>query len=81
VARLKRIEKETVILFNEEEPYVLIETFNNQLKKRLNEMCKKQPQSYTKLSEDKKNGSADYQVAISCFSVSLRDETSPNFPK
>lgn len=71
---LKRIEQETILLFNESEPIVYIETFNRQLKKRLEAMHKSHPGKYVKTSDNKTNGSVSYEIPIENVSISFRDE-------
>ena len=80
VSRLKRIEQETILLFNEDEPVVHIETFNKQLKKRLATLLKKHPEIYVKTAESKKNGSVAYEMPVENVSISFRDEISQKMP-
>ena len=54
------VEKETVILFNEAEKTAQIATYNGRWKRRLNELCKSEPETFQCTSPEDKDGYAVY---------------------
>lgn len=68
--RLSKYEKETILLFNEEEELASIYTFNAGLKRRLAEFSRKYPEC-CRLKETSKEGSATYLVDKARISIRL----------
>ena len=50
--QLTKIEKETILLFNEAEPKALVDTYNIALQNRLKELCKTYPEQAVKTREN-----------------------------
>lgn len=69
--QLTKIEKETIILFNEDEQDAEIYTFNGKLKRKLAERASEYPEFY-QLSEDKQYGSVTCTVPKFFLSVSFK---------
>lgn len=68
--QLTKLEKETIILFNEDESDAEIYTFNGKLKRKLAERASEYPEFY-RLTEDKHYGSTTCTVP-KFFSVSFK---------
>ncbi len=72
MTRLTKIEKETIVLFNEGEDKANIYTHNAGLKKRLAAFAKKYP-DLCRLEKSNVQGGVSYELAKSvCLSVSCR---------
>ena len=54
--QLTKIEKETILLFNEAETKALVDTYNIALQNRLTELCKAYPEQAVKTRENAHNG-------------------------
>lgn len=54
--------KETHILFNELEPEAYIETYNYKWKKRLTELCEKEPENYRLIEPEDNDGRMIFKV-------------------
>ena len=54
--RLTKIEKETILLFNEAEPKALVDTYNIALQNRLTELCRAYPKQVVKTRENAHSG-------------------------
>lgn len=74
--QLTKLEKETIILFNEDESDAEIYTFNGKLKRKLAERAIEYPELY-RLSEDKRYGSVTCTVPKFFLSVSFKKPISP----
>ena len=59
---LSLMERETIICFNEWEPFAKIETFNSRLKRRLKELLEKRPNDVTHDHTDPNYGAETYIV-------------------
>ena len=71
MTRLTKIEKETIVLFNEGEDKANIYTHNAGLKKRLAAFAKKYP-DLCRLEKSNVQGGVSYELAKSRLSVSCR---------
>lgn len=67
--RLSEYEKETIILFNEEEPYVKVYTHNTSMKDILDKLCKKYPEKFMFLYNE--SGGKYYKVEKYCMTISF----------
>lgn len=66
-----KIERETILLFNEEEDVVSIYTFNKCLKKRLATYAEKHPEICKLKRDDAEYGSMTYEIQKSRVSIRL----------
>lgn len=53
---LSKIEKETILLYNEAESKALVDTYNVALQNRLTELCREYPEQAEKTRENAHNG-------------------------
>ena len=70
-SKLTKLEKESIILFNEEEDIATIYTFNTKLKNRLATFAKKYPELCRLTVEDREFGSEEYEIRKSRISIRL----------
>ena len=73
MARLTKIEKETIVLFNEGEDKANIYTHNAGLKKRLAAFAKKYP-DLCRLEKSNVQGGVSYELAKSRLSIRYSEE-------
>lgn len=64
---LSKMEKETIITFNEQESSAEIYTYNQAMKSRLNGLCKKHPDDFTYLYD--RDGASVFRFAKNLISI------------
>lgn len=66
-----KVERETIVNFNEAEDTAVIYTYNNDLKKRLAAFASKNPEICKLAVDDKEFGSVTYEIQKSRVSIRL----------
>lgn len=61
MSRLTKLEQETIVLFNEQEPDAEVYTHNRTLQRKLSDLCRRYPEEYT-LKNDNGAGGITYLV-------------------
>ena len=69
--KVTKVERETIVNFNEAEDTAVIYTFNNDLKKRLAAFASKYPDNCMLTADDKEFGSVTYEIQKSRVSIRL----------
>lgn len=59
---LLKYERETVIVFNEEDRFATVETFNTSMRKKLNRLSKEYPDDFRCIKEDENIGCSKYEI-------------------
>ena len=68
---LLKIEKETVIVFNEDEKVARVTTYNSQFKSTLNKLCNEYPDKFKKIHNNGE-GCITYDIPKKNISISTR---------
>ena len=59
---ISKYERETVIVFNEEEDFAIVETFNTSMRKKLNKLSKEYPNDFRNIKSDESIGCSTYEI-------------------